>query len=167
VTGFPQLTRPAAWPFALAVLVPLAAVSAALVTQHRFDMQPCPWCVLQRAIFVAISLAALPGLLLRVPLVRKTSAGLALLLAACGISAALWQHFVAAVSVSCKQTLADQVVQGIGLSERFPEVFAAYASCAEAAAKLFGVPYEFYSLTLFVLLAALMATQVLARSRRR
>jgi disulfide bond formation protein DsbB len=74
---------------------------------------------------------------------------------------------VAAVSVSCKQTLADQVVQGIGLSERFPEVFAAYASCAEAAAKLFGVPYEFYSLTLFVLLATLMATQVLARSRRR
>jgi disulfide bond formation protein DsbB len=159
--------RPAAWPFAVAVMVPLAAVGAALVTQHRFDMQPCPWCVLQRAIFVAISLAALPGLLLRLPLVRKTSAGLAVLLAACGITAALWQHFVAAVSISCKQTVADQIVQGIGLSERWPEVFASYASCADAAVKLFGVSYEFYSLTLFVMLATLMAAQVLARSRRR
>jgi disulfide bond formation protein DsbB len=149
------------------VLLPLAAVGAALFTQYRLDMQPCPWCVLQRALFVAISLAALPGLLVRLPLVRKTSAGVALLLAALGMAAALWQHFVAAASVSCKQTLADQIVQGLGLAERWPEVFAAYASCAEAAAQLFGISYEFYSLALFALMAALMVAQVQARTRRR
>jgi disulfide bond formation protein DsbB len=159
--------RPAAWPFAAAVLLPLAAVGAALFTQYQLDMQPCPWCVLQRAIFVAIALAALPGLLLRLPLLRKTSAGLALLLAGCGAAAALWQHFVAASSTSCKQTLADQIVQGSGLAERWPEVFAAYASCADAAVKLFGLSYEFYSLALFALLGGLMAAQLLARRRRR
>jgi disulfide bond formation protein DsbB len=159
--------RPAAWPFALAVLLPLGAVGAALFTQYRLDMQPCPWCVLQRAIFVAIALAALPGLLLRLSVLRKASAGLALALSACGMAAALWQHFVAASSTSCKQTLADQIVQGSGLSERWPEVFAAYASCADAAVKLFGLSYEFYSLALFALLGALMAAQMLARSRRR
>ncbi len=161
------MTRPAAWPFAVAVLLPLGAVGAALFTQYRLDMQPCPWCVLQRALFLAIALAALPGLLIRLPLLRKTSAGLALLLAACGMAAALWQHVVAAASVSCKQTLADQIVQGSGLAERWPEIFAAYASCAEAAADLFGVSYEFYSLSLFALLAGLMLTQLLARRRRR
>jgi disulfide bond formation protein DsbB len=159
--------RPAAWPFAVAVLLPLAAVGAALYTQYRLDMQPCPWCVLQRAICVAISLAALPGLLLRQPLLRKASAGLAGLLSGCGIAAALWQHVVAASSTSCKQTLADQIVQGSGLAERWPEVFAAYASCADAAVKLFGLSYEFYSLAIFVLLAGLMAAQWPARSRRR
>ena len=40
----------------------LAAVVVALVTQHVFDMQPCPWCVLQRLIFVLIALVALVGL---------------------------------------------------------------------------------------------------------
>ena len=38
------------------------ALGAALVSQHVFDMQPCPWCVLQRLIFVALALAALLGL---------------------------------------------------------------------------------------------------------
>jgi disulfide bond formation protein DsbB len=141
-------------------------VAAALHSQYRLDMQPCPWCVLQRAIFLAIALVALPGSLLRLPLVRKVSAGLALLLSGCGIAAALWQHFVAAASSSCVQTLADRIMQGSGLSERWPEVFAAYASCADAAVKLHGVPYEFFSLTLFALLAALMAAQLLARQRR-
>ncbi len=167
MTGLPRLTRPAAWPFAAAVLLPLAAVAAALFTQYQLDMQPCPWCVLQRALFVAIALAALPGLLLRLPLLRKASAGLALLLAVCGMAAALWQYFVAASSTSCKQTLADQIVQGSGLAERFPEVFAAYASCADAAVRLFGVSYEFYSLALYAVLAVLMAAQLLARQRRR
>ena len=42
--------------------VALASVAAALLTQHVFDMQPCPWCVLQRLIFVLIALVALAGL---------------------------------------------------------------------------------------------------------
>ena len=141
---------------AMAVAVPLAAVGAALVTQHVLGMQPCPWCVLQRAIFVAIAIVALPGLLHQAwP--RRASAALVFLLAGCGMAAALWQHFVAANSVSCNVTLADRVVRGLGLDELWPQVFAPYASCAEAAVKLGGVPYEFYSLALFMLLGALAA----------
>jgi disulfide bond formation protein DsbB len=79
------------------------------------------------------------------------------------MAAALWQHFVAASSASCNLTLADRVVRGLGLDELWPQVFAPYASCAEAAVKLGGVPYEFYSLALFVLLGAL-AVQVLRKS---
>jgi len=134
-------------------VVGLGAVGAALVTQHVFGMQPCAWCVLQRLIFVCIATAALLGLLWRAPLGRRIGAGLALLLAACGITAALWQHFVAASSASCDLSLAERIVGATGLDGRFPDVFMAMASCADAAAKLMGLPYEFWSLGLFIGLA--------------
>ena len=58
-----------------AVLVPLAAVAAALVSQYAFDMQPCPWCVLQRLLFVVMALVALPGLLVNRVGVRRAKIG--------------------------------------------------------------------------------------------
>ena len=145
---------------AVGAVLPLAAVGTALVTQHVFGMQPCAWCVLQRLIFVAISLAALLGLVglwARLAIVRRLGAALMALLALSGIAAALWQHFVAASSNSCNLSLADRIVSGIGVDALWPQVFAPYASCADAAATLLGVSYEFYSLTLFVVLAAVAA----------
>ena len=135
-----------------AVVVPLAAVAAALVSQHVYDMQPCPWCVLQRVVFVAIALVALPGLLVNQAGVRRASAAAVLTLSLCGVAAALWQHFVAASNVSCNLTLADRIVGGLGLDGLAPQVFAAYASCADAAVKIAGISYEFYSLALFIAL---------------
>lgn len=141
-----------------AAVVSLGAVGTALITQHVFGMQPCPWCVLQRLIFVSIAASALLALVL-----HPLGALLMMALALCGMSAALWQHFVAAASASCNLTLADRVVGSTGLDYLLPQVFAAYASCAEAAAKLLGVPYEFYSLTLFV---GLFVCAVLVLRRR-
>lgn len=149
-------------PYLALIVVSLGAVGLALVTQHGFEMLPCPWCVLQRMIFVAIALAALPGALLARPAVRQASAALVLLLALAGVAAALWQHFVAASSASCELTLADRIVSASGLDALLPDVFAPWASCADAAATLLGLPYEFYSLTLFVL-AALAAAWLLRR----
>jgi disulfide bond formation protein DsbB len=142
--------------YGAAVLLPLLAVAAALVSQHVFHMEPCPWCVLQRVIFLAVALAALPGFLLALRPVRLASTALVVVLAAGGMAAALWQHFVAAASASCNMTLADKIVGGLGLDGWQPEVFEARASCADAAVNLFGVPYEFWSLALFVALAALV-----------
>lgn len=130
----------------------MLAVGLALLSQHRFEMPPCPWCVLQRVQFVAIAGVALPGLLFSAPWVRRLSALAVALLALSGMAAALWQHFVAASSTSCNLTLADRIVGGLGLDSLWPEVFAAYASCADAAVKLFGLPYEFYSGALFLAL---------------
>jgi disulfide bond formation protein DsbB len=138
----------------------VGVVGVALVTQHVFDMQPCPWCVLQRLIFLAVSAAALVGLVWRSALGRRVSAGLVMLLALCGAAAALWQHFVAASSASCNLTLADRIIAATGLDGRFPEVFAAYASCADAAVDLVGVPYEVWSLGAFL---AFGAAALLAR----
>lgn len=130
-------------------LVCLGAVGIALVSQHVYDMQPCPWCALQRLIFVAIAAVALLGLAWRSAAGRRTVALLMLLLCGTGIAAALWQHFVAAASSSCNLTLADRVLSATMLDSLLPEIFQPRASCAEAAVDLLGVPYEFWSLALY------------------
>lgn len=143
---------------ALTALFSLLAVGAATYTQHAWDMQPCPWCVLQRLIFVAIAVFALLGLLW-----PKGGAAAVGALALCGLAAATWQHFVAASAESCDLTLADRIMAATGLDGRFPEVFMAMASCADAKVDLFGLPYEAWSGALFAATALAMSAVMRGR----
>lgn len=152
-------------PLACAAIA-LAALAAALVSQHVYGMQPCPWCVLQRLVFLVLAVVALlQSALLQVGLrhavtpVDLGSAGRALnaagsalrtLLAICGLAAALWQHFVAAESAACNLTWADRFLAASRLDALAPDVFQPRASCLEAKAWLLGIPYEFWSAALFL-----------------
>ena len=148
-------------------LVCIAAVAAALVSQHVFEMQPCPWCVLQRVIYLAIALACGIGLLWRSRTGQLVSIGLALLLTVSGIAAALWQHFQAAASASCNLTLADRIVSGwLQLDRLLPDVFSPRASCADAAVNLLGVPYDFWSLALFIAIDGVLTLALITTLRR-
>ena len=140
--------------FLAAAALSLGVVAAALFTQHVMGMLPCPWCVLQRLIFVVIAAFALLGAAVSGRAAQRVAAGLMLLAALAGAAAALWQHFVAASSTSCKLTLADRVMSATGLDALLPDVFAAWATCADAAVKLWGLPYEAWSLAVFLLIAA-------------
>jgi disulfide bond formation protein DsbB len=154
---------PAAALFGFAAALSFGAIGAALVTQHVYGMQPCPWCVLQRLIFLAIGVLSVLGLVWRGPPGARVAGLPALLLAAGGFAAAMWQHFVAAATASCKLSFADKVVNATGFNTMLPDVFESRASCADAAVSLFGVPYEFWSATLFVVLAV---TMLVAMRRR-
>lgn len=151
------------WPFAFVALASFGALAAALVSQHVYGMDPCPWCVLQRLVFVAIGAFALLGLAWRGATGRRLSATIALLLAVAGLAAALWQHFAAAKSASCNLTLADRIMNATGLNALIPEVFEARASCADAAVSLFGAPYDFWSAGLFIVIAVVAITVLLRR----
>jgi len=145
-------------------LVCAGSVGLALVAQHRYGMEPCPWCILQRILFVLLAIlglaaAALPGL------PRRVLAGVALLGALGGMAAALWQHFVAAQSNSCALTLADRIIGATGLDTRWPEAFEVRASCADAAVSVLGVPFELWSLALFALTGVILLANVLASRR--
>lgn len=133
-------------------LTGVAAVAFAWWTQHRLGMLPCAWCVLQRVIYLALSASAAAGLLSRRPAGRRAGAALALLLAASGLAAATWQHFVAVPAGTCDLSLAERIVAALGLDARWPDLFMALTSCAEGAVRLLGVPYEVWSGALFVLL---------------
>jgi protein dithiol:quinone oxidoreductase len=151
-----------AWLVAMALLC-IAAVAAALVSQHVFEMKPCPWCVLQRLIFLCVAVVALLAAFGPPRGPRWLLSGVALLFALAGLAAALYQHFVAARSQSCALTLADKIVTTLGLDPALPALFHPTASCADAAVDLVGIPYEFWSLALFVVLAA-MALLVMRRA---
>ena len=138
----------------------LAAVGAALVSQHVFDMRPCPWCILQRVIFVVIALLCLVGALVPPAAARKPATIAAIVLAFLGGAAALYQHFVAAKSSSCNLTLADKIITALNLESLAPPLFQVTGTCADAAVDLLGVPYEFWALALFVVLAIVAATVV-------
>ncbi len=135
-------------------LTGVAAVSVALVAQHVFGLEPCPWCVLQRAIFLAVSLVCTLGLPWPGRAARVLAAGLGALLSLSGMAAASWQHWVAAASDSCAVSLADRIVIGLGLDTLWPNVFFAGTGCADAQASLLGVPFALWSLALFATLGA-------------
>lgn len=127
----------------------IAGITMALIAQYGFDMRPCPWCILQRLTFVVIALLCLLGAAL--PL-RRLAAGLTIVLALLGSSAALYQHFVAAKSASCNLTFADKIITALQLESLMPSLFQITGSCAEAAVSVLGVPFEFWSLGLFLVL---------------
>ena len=136
--------------FALVAIASFGAVIAALVSQHAFGMQPCPWCVLQRLIFAAIGAFALLGLVWRGAAGSRVAATFALLLAIAGVATAFWHHFVAAKSASCNLTLADRIVGATQLDRLLPDVFEARATCADAAVDLLGIPYAMWAAFVFV-----------------
>lgn len=142
---------------ALVGLVCAASVVAALVAQHRFGMEPCPWCILQRILFIVIALLGLLGALVDLRVLRVVTAMLIVPLGLAGAAAALYQNRVAAKLPSCDLTLADRIISGLGLDAWLPAVFEVRASCADAAVDLFGVPFELWSLLLYLVVAGVAA----------
>ncbi|MFL6626112.1 MAG: disulfide bond formation protein B [Burkholderiaceae bacterium] len=147
-------------------LVSFAAVGLAAIAQYVFDMQPCPWCVLQRFIYLVVGVlalvaAALPGG------GRRLFIGLALLASLSGLASALWQQLHAVNEASCAMTLADRIMTGLHLDSLLPQLFTAYASCADAAVSVLGIPFAVWSCLLYVILALLLvwSLRVSLRSR--
>jgi disulfide bond formation protein DsbB len=143
-----------------------AAVAAAIWLQYHLNMQPCPWCILQRILFIGIAAMSLVAAAQPWATLRRLLSVLVVGLCANGVAAAYWQHFVAAKSNSCALTLADKVITTLGVDTRWPDYFEVRASCADAAANLLGVPFEFWSLALFALVALLALVSALTPARR-
>lgn len=138
---------------ALIALASVGAVGFALFAQYQLNMQPCPWCILQRVLFLLIALLAGLGALVGARPVTVLASLLIVASAAGGAASAWYQHFVAAKTASCNLTLADRIVSSIHLDTALPAAFEVRASCADAASNLIGVPFEFWSLALYVVLA--------------
>lgn len=148
-------------------LLCLGAVAVALVSQYRFGMQPCPWCTLQRLLFLGLAAFALVCACRPIGWTALISTAFGLLLVAAGVASALWQHFVASKSASCALTLADRIMDALGLMRLLPLVFEPKASCADAAVRLLGLPYEIWSLSLYLVCGGLLLAVLREVLRRR
>lgn len=145
----------------------VAALIVALVAQHGFGMQPCPWCILQRLIYLLIAVVAVVGAVLTAPGARRVAGGLVIVLAGCGIASAVYQHQVASQLFSCNLTFADTVITGLELETLVPPLFQVTASCADAAVSLAGLPFEYWSLSLYLLIAVAAIALMLRRAAAR
>jgi disulfide bond formation protein DsbB len=146
----------------LIALLAWAGVGAALVSQHFFDMQPCPWCTVQRLLYILVGLFAVLSLPVKQSSLRARALLLLAGLAAIGgLAAALHQHFVAAQTSSCAYTAADRFMMATGLDELLPALFKATAACDEANAPMLGVPYSLWSAALALMLLLLVGRALL------
>ena len=139
----------------IVALLAIAAVATAVTAQYVFDMQPCPWCVLQRFIYIVVAVLALAGALLS-SAARRVAIGLALLGALSGIASALWQQLAAVNENSCDLSLAERITTGLHLDRLLPQLFIAYASCADAAVSVLHIPFAVWSCAMYVILALLL-----------
>jgi protein dithiol:quinone oxidoreductase len=140
----------------IVALLAIAAVAIAVAAQYVFDMQPCPWCVLQRFIYIVIAVLALLGAFLS-GTTRRVAIGLALLGALSGIASALYQQLAAVNENSCDLSLAERITTGLHLDRILPQLFIAYASCADAAVSVLHIPFAVWSCAMYVILALLLA----------
>ena len=144
----------------------LGAVGLAALAQYAFDMQPCPWCVLQRFIYIVVGVLALLGAVLP-GMPRRVTVVLALLATFSGIASALWQQLHAINENSCDLSLAERITTALHLDRMLPQLFIAYASCADAAVSVLGTPFAVWSCALYVLLALLLAWTLRASMKAR
>jgi disulfide bond formation protein DsbB len=140
----------------LVALLAIGAVATAVTAQYVFDMQPCPWCVLQRFIYIVIAVLALAGAFLA-NRARRVTIMLALVGALCGIASALYQQLHAVNENSCDLSLAERITTALHLDRLLPQLFIAYASCADAAASVLHVPFAVWSCIMYAILALLLA----------
>lgn len=117
-------------PVLLAVgIISLALVGFALYLQHMEGQMPCPLCVIQRYLFVAVALicfvfAALPGR------ATRFGAGLATLTAIGGAGVAGWHIWVKAhPSVSCGIDPLETSLNRFPTAELLPFLFKADGFC--------------------------------------
>jgi protein dithiol:quinone oxidoreductase len=153
-------------PQALAIIgaLALASVGLAVLAQVAFDMQPCPWCVFQRLVYIVVGVlallaAALPGA------ARRVVVGLAFLATLGGVASALWQQLHAVNESSCDLSLAERVIAKLQLDSLLPQLFEARTSCADAAVSVLHVPFAVWSCAMFVILALLLAWTFRATTR--
>ncbi|MDO5667314.1 MAG: disulfide bond formation protein B [Alcaligenaceae bacterium] len=149
----------------LIAFICLASVAFALFSQHVLGMLPCAWCVFQRLIFIVIALVCLLVNLSSSLIYQKILALIAALLAIGGVVAAWYQTTVASVSFSCDMTFADIFMsRQTSLDAALPWLFGIYATCMDAAVKLFGVEYSVWALILFAALAIVLLVSLFRKS---
>jgi len=155
-------------PASRTVLLIVAAISFALIgvalyLQHAHDMLPCPLCVIQRYLFLAIGIASLAGALAGK---IKAGAGVALLAALGGLGVVGKHLYVLAnPGFSCGIDPMETMLNKIPTATLMPWLFEADGLCENATDGLFGLSIPQWSAVWFVLLT-LTLIWVLARRAR-
>jgi disulfide bond formation protein DsbB len=137
-------------------------IGVALYLQHGLDMLPCPLCVIQRYLFIAIGVLCVIGAYSR----PKVGAGLGLLAALGGLGTAgkhLW--VLAHPGLSCGIDPVETFLNKIPTATYLPFLFKADGLCEDALAPWFGLSIPQWSFLWFGLFTLSLAWLLIRRSR--
>jgi protein dithiol:quinone oxidoreductase len=141
----------------------IALVAAALYLQHVQNMLPCPLCVIQRYLYLAIAICCLVGAAGGQP---RLGAGLGLLGALGGLGV-VGKHLYVLVhpGFSCGIDPMETMLNKIPTATGLPWIFRADGLCEDARDTLFGLSIPMWSAVWFAILTASLVW-VLARRAR-
>jgi disulfide bond formation protein DsbB len=141
----------------------LALIGAALYLQHVDHLLPCPLCVIQRYLFLAIALCCLAGAAGGQP---RIGAGLGLLGALAGLGVVgkhLW--VLAHPGLSCGIDPMETALNKIPSATMMPWLFRADGLCEDALDTVLGLSIPQWSAVWFALLAGALGYLLLRRRR--
>jgi disulfide bond formation protein DsbB len=144
-------------------LVCLALVGAALYLQHAQNMLPCPLCVIQRYLFIAIALCCAVGAYGGKP---RLGAGLGLIGALAGLGVVgkhLW--VLAHPGLSCGIDPMETALNKIPTATMLPWLFKADGLCEDARDTLFGLSIPQWSAVWFVLVTGVLIYLLVRRAK--
>lgn len=141
-----------------------ALIGFALYLQHSLEMRPCPLCVIQRYMFLAVGVATLVAALSG----RVREGTVLALLAAFGGLVTVGKHLyvIANPGFSCGIDPMETLLNKIPTAEYLPWLFRADGLCEGATDTVLGLAIPQWSAVWFVLLAVLLGW-VLVRQRRK
>ncbi|HEV7814717.1 MAG TPA: disulfide bond formation protein B [Janthinobacterium sp.] len=156
----PNQSRPLLLAIAFACF---AMLGAALYLQHGMDMLPCPLCVIQRYLFLAIAAGCLIGAGAGKP---TLGFGIGLLAALGGLGVAGKHLYVLAhPGLSCGIDPMETALNKIFTATMLPSVFRADGMCEDALAPVLGLSIPQWSFLGFAIFA-LVTLWALMRRRR-
>ncbi|XLZ68541.1 disulfide bond formation protein B [Massilia sp. SR12] len=142
-------------------LVSFGMIGAAMYLQHVLYLMPCPLCVIQRYLFIAIGLAALVGAFTSKP---KLGAGAGLLAALGGLGVAGKQLYVLSQpSLSCGIDPMETMLNKVPTAEYLPWLFYAEGLCQDAKEKFMGLQVPVWAFIWFGILALVTAWALLRK----
>jgi protein dithiol:quinone oxidoreductase len=129
-------------------------VNAYLMQYGPGQTQPCPLCILQRYVYMAIALVALPVAAIGPKRnCAMVAAGVLGLFAAVGAALAIWQVTKGESMATCMSDPVGIFVYNLPMRGWWPEFLAAYGGCADYVPPILGVSVPMWSLVCFSALA--------------
>ncbi len=135
----------------------LLIIAAALVLQFGYRLDPCPWCVAQRIVYLLIALVALGAALWR-PVARGITvfSMIGLVFALTGVAAATWHVFLQRDperANACAGSMLEQLLDASRLAHWVPPLFQYDGPCTLKPWSLLGMSVPEWSLAGFAVIA--------------
>ena len=158
MTNATSLAAAARWIFAAASVSCVALLCFAYYMQYGLGHQPCPLCILQRYVYLAIAAVSLAGAAYGPKRFgAMITAAVLGVFAATGAALAIWQVTKGDTMTTCNTDMVGQIVYSLPMRAWWPEFLAAYGGCADLYPPILGLSIPLWSLIWFAGYLAIFA----------